>query len=203
MVASLCGFGHKSPKRILPSTDQELKSDKEDVHPQRPETLTESIIKCMKPRCSWSIAKKKKIQPNVLHHHQQDTKQQQQKQQQQPLKDNSDKNDSFKTMNHHRQLVTLEEWILASPGPNDFQLSSYKKVYPSTDMQHRHERKSSLSRRLTVEGVLNGADNNTEVDYSSTSFTSHQSAAGKMKKKVSFRLPEVADIFILDDPLAH
>nr|GLL38330.1 hypothetical protein BC332_19914 [Ipomoea trifida] len=127
MVASLCGFGHKSPKRILPSTDhpQELKSDEqEDVH-RRPDTLTESIIK---------------------------------------------------------QSLSSS--------------SSHKKVYPSSS--------SSLSRgRLTVEGVvINGADRVDEEDYyhsATTSFTSGLQS-GKMKKKVSFRLPEVADIFILDDP---
>nr|GME16823.1 hypothetical protein BC332_19914 [Ipomoea batatas] len=127
MVASLCGFGHKSPKRILPSTDhpQELKSDEqEDVH-RRPDTLTESIIK---------------------------------------------------------QSLSSS--------------SSHKKVYPSSS--------SSLSRgRLTVEGVvINGADRVDEEDYyhsAATSFTSGLQS-GKMKKKVSFRLPEVADIFILDDP---
>nr|GMD51317.1 hypothetical protein Iba_chr11bCG1140 [Ipomoea batatas] len=168
MVASLCGFGHKSPKRILPSTDhQELKSDEEDVH--RP--LTECIIKCMKPRCSWSIAKKKKIQPNLANHHQQDTKQQQQ----QTLKNDSNN----KTRNHQKKKVaTLEEWILASPGPNDLKdcrqslssSSSHKKVYPSSS--------SSLSRGwLTVEGVvINGADRVEEADdyyhSAATSFTS-------------------------------
>nr|GMD57979.1 hypothetical protein BC332_19914 [Ipomoea batatas] len=126
MVASLCGFGHKSPKRILPSTDhpQELKSDEENVH-RRPDTLTESIIK---------------------------------------------------------QSLSSS--------------SSHKKVYPSSS--------SSLSRgRLTVEGVvINGADRVDEEDYyhsATTSFTSGLQS-GKMKKKVSFSLPEVADIFILDDP---
>lgn len=211
MVASLCGFGHKSPKRILPSTDhpQELKSDEqEDVH-RRPDTLTESIIKYMKPRCNWSIAKKKKIQPNLANHHQQDTKKQQQ---QQTLKNDSNNNNGsfIKTRNHHHQkkkkVATLEEWILASPGPNDLKdcrqslssSSSHKKVYPSSSS-------SSLSRgRLTVEGVvINGADRVEEAeDYfhsETTSFTSGLQS-GKMKKKVSFRLPEVADIFILDDP---
>nr|GMD53175.1 hypothetical protein BC332_19914 [Ipomoea batatas] len=162
MVASLCGFGHKSPKRILPSTDhpQELKSDEENVH-RRPDTLTESIINFIKTRNH--------------HHHQK------------------------------KKVATLEEWILASPGPNDLKdcrqslssSSSHKKVYPSSS--------SSLSRgRLTVEGVvISGADRVEEAeDYyhsAATSFTSGLQS-GKMKKKVSFRLPEVADIFILDDP---
>ncbi|KAL3503558.1 hypothetical protein ACH5RR_038007 [Cinchona calisaya] len=89
--------------------------------------------------------------------------------------------------NKEIEFVTLEEWILSSPclnvannnQGNDHQLSkqSSKRVHPSFDTTHQEVGKK-------------------EVEDSS--FCSQSQSGNKLKKKVSFRLPEVADVFILD-----
>ncbi|KAK4355212.1 hypothetical protein RND71_024183 [Anisodus tanguticus] len=92
-------------------------------------------------------------------------------------------------------FVTLEDWILASPSI-EFQGSkqSSNKDYPT------------LGRLLSYNST-----SNVEITYqSNNSCTSEikgrdqrednsiSQKSGKLKKRVSFRLPEVADVFILD-----
>ncbi|GFZ07395.1 hypothetical protein Acr_19g0003320 [Actinidia rufa] len=129
--------------------------------------LKASIMEFLGPKCLWR--EKKKI--TQLHH---------QEKQQKLLKDTS--------------FLTLEEWLLASPGPNNgytnggdfcaFKQSS-KRVHPSLPKEEEEQVSSKSRERVSVEREA-------EVEDSSLC----RSQSGKKKKKVSFRLPEVADIIV-------
>lgn len=137
-------------------------------------------------KCLWASMKKKKRQNQ--HHHDQ-------KKKNKFLKDatNSSKND----------FVTLEECILASPGSNK---QSSNKVYPSlgglllsynngstnnVEIISSYQKNNSCSTSEVVEVIKDQREDNCSSIC--------RSQSGKFKKKVSFRYPEVADVFILDN----
>lgn len=109
---------------------------------------------------------------------------------------------SHQRENHHHEknkflkdttknnIVTLEELILASPRSNK---QSSNKVYPSLGGLLCHDNSSNTINCGTSE-VVDGIRDQKEDNYS----TICRSQSGKLKKTVSFRLPEVADVFILD-----
>ncbi|MCD7452423.1 hypothetical protein HAX54_016528 [Datura stramonium] len=99
-------------------------------------------------------------------------------------------------------IVTLEEWVLlASPSIDHFQGSNNKqsssnKVYPSlggllsyNNVEVTYNKNNSCTSEV-VEGIIR--------DQREDNSSICRSQSGKLKKRVSFRLPEVADVFILD-----
>ncbi|XVE87693.1 hypothetical protein DITRI_Ditri19aG0008100 [Diplodiscus trichospermus] len=96
--------------------------------------------------------------------------------------------------------LTLEDWLLASPGPagskpdsfNGGELYVFKhfstRVHPSS---REHEAVPSTPGESIFADL-------SSADVSHSSFSKNKS--GKLKKKVSFRLPEVADIVIFYSP---
>ncbi|KAL5737536.1 hypothetical protein ACOSP7_030297 [Xanthoceras sorbifolium] len=77
---------------------------------------------------------------------------------------------------------TLEEWLLASP---DYVFNSYS--HGDYDNAEESIAKIMMKKLLEVDND-NGGVTEEEED--------HQSSSGKIKKKVSFKLPDEADIFI-------
>ncbi|KAK4714948.1 hypothetical protein R3W88_020855 [Solanum pinnatisectum] len=142
-------------------------------------------------KCLWISMKKKKRQNHShqrenQHHHNQ-------KKKNKFLKDttNSSKND----------FVTLEECILASPG---FNKQSSNKVYPSLGGLLLSYNNSSTNNVEVISYQKNDSCSNSEVmegikDQREDNCSSIcRSQSGKLKKKVSFRYPEVSDVFILE-----
>lgn len=107
-----------------------------------------------------------------------------------------------------KEVVTLEEWFLASPGKGNYcfwtkggdyyvlkQLSNL--ICPSlsgdcADFVTESRDRVSLGKLLTKEEVLDIG----EMDFSSVSKTE----SGKKKKRVTFKLPEDSDIIIFYSP---
>lgn len=103
------------------------------------------------------------------------------------------------TSSNKNNFVTLEEWILASPGSNK---QSSNKVYPSLGRLLSYNNSSTTNnievityqKNNSCTSEVEGIRDQREDNYSSIC----RSQSGKLKKKVSFSLPEVADVFILD-----
>lgn len=101
-------------------------------------------------------------------------------------------------LENYKKFSTLEECFLASPMPNSYNSNGdqalhhhvlkQNKVYPS-DYASNNPRGSFSKQRLLKAGEVGSSE--VEV-YSSLS----RSQSGKRKKKVSFRLPEEADIIV-------
>lgn len=128
-------------------------------------------------KCLWTAKKKRKRQ--VDHSHQRENRHQK------LLKE---------TSKNEQDFVTLKEWILASPSI-DFQGSkqSSNKVYPSLG---RFLSYNSTNIEVTYQ---KNKSSNIEVEGREREDVSIcKSQSGKLKKRVSFRQPEVADVFILD-----
>ncbi|GMJ10373.1 hypothetical protein HRI_004706500 [Hibiscus trionum] len=101
--------------------------------------------------------------------------------------------------------LTLEDWLIASPGLQKmngtsscgeyhvFKYHSSKRVYPSFVEENTNSSSSSSSskarRSLKAGEEVDGTEDIIEVSLS-------MNRSGKSKKRVSFRLPEEADIFI-------
>ncbi|XWS19333.1 hypothetical protein CRYUN_Cryun31cG0006200 [Craigia yunnanensis] len=97
--------------------------------------------------------------------------------------------------------LTLEDWLLASPGPAGLQPDCLNggELYVFKHFSRRVHPSSSRER----EAVLPTPRNSFSVDLSSrdascSSFSRSQS--GNLKKKVSFRLPQETDIVIFYSP---
>ncbi|OMO83617.1 hypothetical protein CCACVL1_11322 [Corchorus capsularis] len=104
--------------------------------------------------------------------------------------------------------VTLEEWLIASPGLQKHNNSgsgeyhvfkhSSKRVFPSF-IGENHGNSSKINScsnprgSFSKESLLKFEDN---VEREEVEISISRSQSGKSKKKVSFRLPEEADIFI-------
>ncbi|OMO76851.1 hypothetical protein CCACVL1_15310 [Corchorus capsularis] len=100
------------------------------------------------------------------------------------------------------RMLTLEDWLLASPGPAGLQQDSFnggelhvfkqisRKVHPSSV--------NEAARPLFTPAESFSMDFSSG-DVSGSSFSRSQS--GKLRKKVSFRLPEESDIVIFYSPL--
>ncbi|CAI9756849.1 unnamed protein product [Fraxinus pennsylvanica] len=134
-------------------------------------SLTASMLECMKPRCLLATSKIKKQS------HRQEN---QQKHQQQLRKNNC-------------EVLTLEEWILSSPGFNVPKQCPSNRVHPSFEGDHEDlvpESRDNISLEISMK-----IDEGEKGKLENSSVGRNQS--GKMKKKVSFRSPEVAEIFIL------
>ncbi|KAL3508438.1 hypothetical protein ACH5RR_027839 [Cinchona calisaya] len=151
--------------------------------------LAASIINFMKQGCFCTNTTKKREKRQL---HQEEKKH--------PLSNNSG-----------AQVVTLEEWILASPynlsvgneGDNQFQFSKQlasKRVHPSYDRTLQEGCLLSKSREnFNMERSSSVKFDRVERrDAQDSSLCKSQS--GKLKKKVSFKIPEVADVFILHSP---
>lgn len=105
------------------------------------------------------------------------------------------------------KVLTLEDLILSSPAFNEggfhgsdhshaLKQSSNRRVHPSFDAEIKQEKvliesKESFSVEIAMKTEEGG-------HRQSNSSTFHRSRSGKLKK-VSFRSPEVTDIFILED----
>lgn len=97
------------------------------------------------------------------------------------------------------RTLTLEDWLLASPGPkglnpdylNGGELHVFKHLSRRVHHHHHHHHRS---------GPFTTGDNNlcleqgSGEDVSGSSF--RRSHNGKLKKKVSFKLPEEGDIVL-------
>ncbi|KAK9268164.1 hypothetical protein L1049_010606 [Liquidambar formosana] len=99
--------------------------------------------------------------------------------------------------------LTLEEWLVSSPGlkpadcilggePNALKNYS-KKVYPSSNRDCNSRPRESLERLVQT-------DEGDEGEEDSEFFSLSTNRNGKVKKRVSFKLPEEADIFIFYSP---
>ncbi|OMO64771.1 hypothetical protein COLO4_31874 [Corchorus olitorius] len=100
------------------------------------------------------------------------------------------------------RMLTLEDWLLASPGPAGLQQDSFnggelhvfkqisRKVHPSSVNE------AALPLFTPAESFSMDFSSG---DVSGSSFIRSQS--GKLRKKVSFRLPEESDIVIFYSPL--
>ncbi|CAK9165487.1 unnamed protein product [Ilex paraguariensis] len=140
--------------------------------------LMASIVKFVKWKSLWTAIRKKRKQSYG------------QEKQHQPVK--------------YTNKVTLAEWILASPGFSNGCTSGSEysglnqfsgRVYPSVEEDCEC---FTIKPRET-----SPVDRPTRVDGGEMmGFSLSQSGSGKTKKKVSFRLPVLADIFILDSPEA-
>ncbi|XVF26159.1 hypothetical protein REPUB_Repub13aG0275300 [Reevesia pubescens] len=158
------------------SSTREAKALSSNIHSssQRP-----SIIEAIKPQC----LKKRKMKKNKL---------------KRPLQSPERRNTEV------RKLTTLADWLLASPCPgglnpdclNGGELYVFKhfsrRVHPSSSREP--ETLPSTPRDSFSKDLSSG-------DVSGSSFSRSQS--GKSKKKVSFRLPEEADIVIFYSPSRH
>lgn len=96
------------------------------------------------------------------------------------------------TGDHHQLLqLTLEEWILASPSFN-LSVNNNNRIHPTFEKTSEDFSNKRLEKNQTKEQV------EVEVEDCSLLLCRSQSGKKKMmikKKKVSFRKPEVADIF--------
>ncbi|CAK9183367.1 unnamed protein product [Ilex paraguariensis] len=150
--------------------------------------LRAAIVEFLKRRCLWTPIKKKKtcrqLQRPEKHQHQH-----------QLLK--------------YTNQITLQEWLVASPGFNkgcstngsiEYNIGGGVVEFPGRVYPSRHgdfevlaassgHRESFSVDRSMILKVDRG-------EMEDTSFSRSQS--GKIKKRVRFKLPEVADIFILD-----
>ncbi|MBA0811704.1 hypothetical protein Gohar_003577 [Gossypium harknessii] len=101
-----------------------------------------------------------------------------------------------------RKLLTLEDWLLASPGGPLKDYFNGGELYVFKQFNKRvHPSSSSI---LEIEPRVNDHDGfsvdlSSSVDVSGCSSFS-RSQSGKSKKKVSFRLPEEADIMVFYSP---
>lgn len=95
------------------------------------------------------------------------------------------------------KIITLEDLIISSPAhdcmnigetPMHKQYSSSRKIHPSFDGDLKQP-------FLPISTSTNQPQINGEVEAGSSAFCRTKSA--KSKKKVSFRSPEVADVFVL------
>ncbi|KAA8523631.1 hypothetical protein F0562_010054 [Nyssa sinensis] len=100
------------------------------------------------------------------------------------------------------QVSTLEDWLLASPCLNegctnggDFKQFSSNRVYASLAAEHE-DFTSKFRGSFSVERLVVNVDEVDRGGMEDSSLSRRQS--GKAKKKVRFRLPEPADIIILD-----
>ncbi|KAL2483727.1 uncharacterized protein Fot_45171 [Forsythia ovata] len=138
-------------------------------------SLKGSLMKFMKPIRLWAAMK---IRKNQFHG---------QENQQQLLKNTC-------------KVVTLEDWILSSPG---FSTSSSggnlheskqssNRIHPSVDGEYEKiVPNSRASFSVEIDKDEKGQSENTSL---------RRNKSRKLKKKVSFRNPEVADIFLLESP---
>lgn len=175
MGANFCGF------RRRPSPN---KSSEKDSENENSCGLTASVMKCMKPRSLRAAMKVQKRQFHV-----------QEKQELQPYKNNC-------------KVLTLEDWFISSPGFNrtDYHTNisggempahkqSSKKIHPSFDGDLKQEFFPKSGENISVEISMRTGD---ESKNGHAESQSARTKSGKMKKKVSFRSPEVADIFVMD-----
>lgn len=134
-----------------------------------------SFAKIVKKSCIWTTKKKKNIkQLNNLHLQQ--------------------KNNNNNTKDDQLQMVTLEEWILGSPSLKNLQRNFINNSIIDEANPQSH---------LVV--VCKPTKLNTSM-MEKSAFSSQNCSSKikiKIKKKVSFRLPKVADIFMLDSPEGH
>ncbi|CAI9755035.1 unnamed protein product [Fraxinus pennsylvanica] len=102
------------------------------------------------------------------------------------------------------KVVTLEDWILSSPSfsnssnGGDLHVSkqSSNRIHPSFDGEYEDFVPNSRTSfpvvtPMEIEKSEKGQSENTSLRRNET---------GKLKKKVSFRNPEVADVFLLESP---
>ncbi|OVA10062.1 Phospholipase C [Macleaya cordata] len=155
----------------------------ESVEPEPPKDPKTSILELIKPGCLKTDEMKNKRQ---FQFHPQEKK-----------------------ISKVRKL-TLEECLLASPGFNQefinggelhmFRQSS--RVYPSTSRFHTTHYSPKPREIFSVVGLVKVDDNDDKRNSVSSSLCSspRRSQSEKVKKNVSFKLPEEADIIIFYSP---
>lgn len=170
MGSALGRLGHKNPKRF-PKQDgtslleQFTKLESRTSGNERCFGLLASITELIRPSCLHVV--KQKEDKKEMH--------------------------LIKSSDNVSGLLTLEEWILASPCLNCG--ISAKKVCPSILDEKMYDEYPIARESLSVEKVKNKVG---EGDREMGNPSLSRSQSGKAKKKVSFRLPVVADVFILD-----
>ena len=137
-----------------------------------------SLLEFLKPMCVCGKRKKKEYK----------------KRQERPLRKEEKKSKLLKN-----DQLTLRDCILNSPRSSTFPVTSNKRVYPNPSNFSNND--VSLERLLVevhldvpVKEVKDNDDNALETKMKDESL----SGGGRTKKRVSFRRPEVAEIFILD-----
>lgn len=116
-----------------------------------------------------------------------------------------EKEASIEKQETKREYLSLEELLLASPGPSSeqgfgnggkFNVSRHggfkRKVHPT-----RICNSSSICERS---GGAVGESVADQDEFSGGSFSICRSESGKLKKKVSFRLPEVSEVIVIYSP---
>lgn len=111
-----------------------------------------------------------------------------------------------------KEVLTLEEWFMASPGTGDycfwtkggeycvFKHYLSKKIHPSlaagdsADFTSKPRAKDSTSNTVSLETLLKMEEIDTEEKGVISAISRSQS--GKEKKRVSFKLPQESDIII-------
>lgn len=174
MVGSLCGFRrrpNKSLKQDYYYSDQNKRSHGPTM-----------IMKFAKPRSLWEAMKVEKV-----HFLPQET----QANQLQKIHNNGDE-----------QALTLEDWIMSSPGFNKTNYSDIINISSMGGEQLNAHKQSSRKIHPSFDGddLMIKQDQllpDEEGGINTRLFS--RTKSGKMKKKVSFRSPEVADIFVLDN----
>ncbi|KAG8386079.1 hypothetical protein BUALT_Bualt03G0111600 [Buddleja alternifolia] len=173
----LCKFTRPLPTTTLPSplSANPERSSKQDAANEK---CGLTVMKFMKPRSLWTALKVRKIQ---FHR--------QEKQEMQLMYKNNCK------------VLTLQDWIESSL---DFDQTNYNNVnggdmlVPKQSSRRIHP---SLGGNLEKEFLPKYVDKTEEAENGELEKSSFcRTKSGKMKKKVSFRSPEVADIFLLDSP---
>lgn len=186
-------------------------------------SLATCIIKTVKQICMWRTKKKRRIRQLNLHLHLQEKKH------------HHHHHLLSKNNNTEEQLVTLEEWILASPSLNlsfinnnsnvdegdsinrvvvckktSNNSNNNSRVHPSFNRNLQLGSCHLLAKsreNLIISNMETSArlkeESDPEVVATSSSLCCSTTQSGKIKKKVSFRLPQVADIFMLDSPEGH
>ncbi|PWA39521.1 hypothetical protein CTI12_AA570880 [Artemisia annua] len=140
-----------------------------------------SLLQFLKPMCVCGKRKKKEYKNR----------------QERPLRKEEKKGKLLKN-----DQLTLRDCILNSPRSSTLPVTSNKRVYPNPSTLNNND---VSSERLLVEVRLDApvkevkVKDNDDNDLETKMEDESLSGGGRTKKRVSFRMPEVAEIFILDD----
>ncbi|KAL2247660.1 UNVERIFIED_CONTAM: hypothetical protein Sindi_2618300 [Sesamum indicum] len=108
--------------------------------------------------------------------------------------------------NYTSKMLTLEDFIISSPGFNKTDCGGSEHLYvPKQSSRRIHpsfpgdSKEGALPTSLSTEILMETEGGNGRLLSSSFSRTKSE----KLKKKVRFRSPEVADVFMLDSPVIY
>lgn len=130
-----------------------------------------SLLACLKPICLLGYNKKKEDD-----HGQQRTLHKTEKKERLLMKDK----------------LTLQDYILSSPRSSPFLVTNNKRVHPNPPVVNDSVSNERLLLGARLDARIEGSDGELKTK------TEDDDLSSKMRKKrVSFRMPEVADVFIL------